>query len=138
MSGDTGIEGLEEIIMETRCRAGDLAVVIHAHYPSNIGRIVRVISPQDSKGDLVFLNAGAVWLTESSQPMTWSVGKRRIRRKRGPIPDTYLQPIRGNPVIQQCPIFRSKQEQASQFQNEPAHTEIDDPQRDAANLETDR
>ncbi|NEX60630.1 hypothetical protein [Noviherbaspirillum galbum] len=82
--------------MKPRCRAGDLAVVINAHHPSNVGHIVKVLAPDNGKGDLVFRNVGVVWLVESVRPMTWSIGSRRIRRKCGPVPDTRLKPIRGN------------------------------------------
>ncbi|MDQ9168996.1 hypothetical protein Q8A64_01095 [Oxalobacteraceae bacterium R-40] len=84
--------------MEPRCRAGDLAIVIVAHNRSNVGRIVKVLAQHDGKGDLFFHDHALVWVVEAPQPMTWSIGKRRIRRKRGPIPDSYLKPIRGNPI----------------------------------------
>jgi hypothetical protein len=84
--------------MESNCVAGDLAIVINAHHRCNIGRIVKVLAQHDGKGDLVFRDVGVVWLVESPQPMTWTIGKRRIRRKSGPVPDTYLKPIRGNQI----------------------------------------
>lgn len=81
-----------------RCRVGDLCVVIHAAHPSNLGHIVRILSPYDPCGsegcDIEMTDAD--WLVESAFPMTWSRGKhRRWRRKRGPVPDEYLQPLRG-------------------------------------------
>jgi hypothetical protein len=85
--------------MNPRCKPGDLAVVVDACYRTNLGRIVRVVAPHDGKGDLVFSRAGIVWLVQSPQPMTWTVGRKRYRRKRGPVPDACLKPIRGNPVV---------------------------------------
>lgn len=63
--------------MELRCTAGDLAIIIHAHHRTNLGRIVKVIAPHDSKGDLVFHDAGAIWLVECAQPLTWSIPYHR-------------------------------------------------------------
>lgn len=87
--------------METRCKAGDLAIVVHAFHRGNVGRIVEVVAPHDGSGDLVFKEKGVVWLVKCAHPMTWSVGQRRIRRKRGPVPDTMLWPIRGMPSTEE-------------------------------------
>ena len=82
--------------MTFKCKPGDLAVVISSINPCNQGRIVRVIESHNRRGDLIFpTDSGHVWLAESAQPMTWYLSKKRIRRKRGPIPDSCLQPIRG-------------------------------------------
>jgi hypothetical protein len=79
----------------TRCSVGDLAVVVSANHQCNLGLIVKVIAVHDGKGDLVYgAGAGPVWLVESAQPMTWNVKSRRFRRKRGPVPDCQLEPIR--------------------------------------------
>lgn len=83
-------------MVQTRCRAGDLAVVIDAVNASNVGLIVKVLALHDGKGDLFFgKEAGPVWLVESTQYMTWRIGKKRYRRKCGPVQDMLLQPIRG-------------------------------------------
>ena len=83
-----------------KCRVGDLAVVIDAEHGCNLGKIVRVIKPHDGSGDIVFWGADNVWLVECAHPLTWSVGKKRYRRKTGPAPDAQLQPIRGLPEKQ--------------------------------------
>lgn len=77
-----------------RCRVGDLCIVIQAVHPSNLGHIVRVLAPYDPQGcDLDM--AEADWFVESSQPLTWSRGDRHFwLRRRGPVPDEYLQPLR--------------------------------------------
>jgi len=77
------------------CRVGDLAVAISAQLRGNLGRIVRIVGPYDGKGICVFTNQGQVWTVKCDQPMTWQVGKKRFRRKSGPVPDNRLQPIRG-------------------------------------------
>jgi hypothetical protein len=78
-----------------RCKIGDMAVVIDAYHRCNLGNIVRVIEPHDGTGDLIFGSSdGHVWLVEAARPMTWTVKKKRYRRKVGPAPDNQLQPIR--------------------------------------------
>lgn len=81
-----------------RCRPGDLAVVIHAQFATNLGRIVRVVGFDDRKGDLQFPVQIPTWLVRCESPMTWRDPKKRYRRKQGPVPDAYLHPIRGNPI----------------------------------------
>jgi hypothetical protein len=88
------------MMSDCNCRPGDLAVVISARFPTNLGRIVKVIRPDDSKGDIRYAQNLRPWLVESAQPMTWHVGKQRLRRKRGPVPDAQLKPIRGYPPAQ--------------------------------------
>ena len=78
-----------------RCKPGDLAVVIHATFKTNLGHIVRVIRPSCGEGDLTYPAHMNTWLVESAEPLTWYRGKKRFRRKSGPVPDAQLQPIRG-------------------------------------------
>lgn len=84
--------------MGAQCKAGDLAIVVHAFHRGNLGRIVEVVGLHDGTGDLVFREGGVVWLVKCAQPMTWTVGKKRFRRKYGPVPDAVLKPIRGVPA----------------------------------------
>lgn len=99
---------------KTRCRPGDLAVVISANNPANLGRIVKVLALDDRSGDLKFSGEMLVWIVQSEQPMVWSVNKRIVRRKRGPVPDAQLQPIRGgrpasdNEALR-APLIRAKE-----------------------------
>ena len=59
--------------MNTRCKPGDLAIVIDAWHPCNLGTIVQVIRPADSSGDIIFdADAGLVWWCKSSRPMKWT------------------------------------------------------------------
>lgn len=124
--------------MTSRCKAGDLAVVVGAYYRSNLGRIVRVVAPHDGKGDIVFRGVGIVWLVHASQPMTWTVDRKRFRRKRGPVPDTYLVPIRGKPLTQRRTHSKRTQKdssakrrddlsQPSNLQSVSEYTGMDDP-----------
>jgi hypothetical protein len=81
---------------ELRCRPGDLAIVIQAQFPTNMGRIVRIIGVDDRKGDLLFPLQTPTWEVRCELPMTWRSDNKRFRRKQGPVPDACLQPIRGN------------------------------------------
>lgn len=82
--------------MTTRCKAGDLAVVVSAHNSENLGQIVSVIEAYDGRGPLVFgEECGFVWLCESPLIMAWQVNDRYFRARRGPVPDSSLKPLRG-------------------------------------------
>lgn len=80
--------------MPNRCKPGDLAIVIQARNPENVGLIVTVQSPFSPSADAQFAEGGMLWLCECSQPMTWVRGGRTFTARSGPIPDALLQPIR--------------------------------------------
>lgn len=79
-----------------KCRVGDLAVVVGAEYKSNLGKIVRVVEPHDGRGEIHFRNQGPIWWVESHSMLFWTKGRKRFRRRTGPVPDYILYPIRGN------------------------------------------
>jgi len=79
----------------SRCRPGDLAVVIEAKIKSNLGRIVRVIALHDGTGPLGAIGPKPVWLVSASTAMNWRIGSKRLSLKSGPVSDSCLQPIRG-------------------------------------------
>ena len=79
----------------TRCKKGDLAIVVNAFNKVNVGRIVRVIELHDGKGPLAMKNEGLVWLVSCPHRLKWTDGKKTYRRILGPAPDHRLQPIRG-------------------------------------------
>ncbi len=82
--------------MTTRCKAGDMAVVISAYNEENLGQIINVIEPYANQGPLVFgENDGFIWLCESPLIMVWQVKDRYYRARRGPVPDSSLKPVRG-------------------------------------------
>jgi len=80
---------------KTRCRPGDLAVVISANLPTNLGRVVLVIKPDDGNSDLRYPLDQNAWIVQADKPLVWLVDGKKVRRKRGPAPDAQLQPIRG-------------------------------------------
>lgn len=79
--------------MNTRCRPGDLAVVVQAQNTANIGLIVQVRGPYGQATE--FAVGGVVWDCVCAQPMTWVRSGRATKARSGPIPDSLLQPIRG-------------------------------------------
>lgn len=79
--------------MNTRCKPGDLAVVVQAQNPANLGLIVKVLAPYGQATE--FAAGGMVWDCECAQPMTWVRGGRATKARSGPVPDALLQPIRG-------------------------------------------
>ncbi|NPC56678.1 hypothetical protein [Caenimonas soli] len=82
--------------METVCRPGDLAVIIYAQNTSNLGLIVRVRRRDSGRGKLALKDAGPLWTCECAQPMMWTMDDKVFLRKRGPVPDSYMRPIRGD------------------------------------------
>jgi hypothetical protein len=79
------------------CKPGDLAVVVTAHNPENIGTILRVIKAHRDQNALVDFKGQHIWLAEAPRPMTYNVGGKLVKRKRGAVPDAILRPIRGLP-----------------------------------------
>lgn len=85
--------------MKKTCKPGDLAIVISAVNPENIGLIVEVLRPHVPVGKLVMKRDEPVWDVRCRTKMVWSyVGKKRRRVAfEGPAPDSFLWPIRGEP-----------------------------------------
>jgi hypothetical protein len=84
--------------MEPRCRPGDLAVIVFAENEQNIGLVVHVLRRHSGRGRLALKDKGPLWSVTCAQPMTYTLGGKYIFRTRGPVPDAYMQPIRGGPV----------------------------------------
>jgi hypothetical protein len=80
------------------CKPGDLAVVITAHNPENIGTILRVIKKHHNQNVLVDFKGSHIWMAEAPRPMLYDVGGKMVRRLKGAVPDTILRPIRGLPA----------------------------------------
>lgn len=78
--------------MGLRCRAGDLAIVLKAYCPENVGLFVNVIKLWGRNSD------GAVeWITESrvNAPAMLMNGSMEVRQMRYAIcRDDWMQPIR--------------------------------------------
>lgn len=80
--------------MKLRCQPGDIALVIRAEHLHNIGLIVRVIQPY-ADGDIELIDKGFLWEVDCRQLQMWMANGTVLWRHRGPVPDDYLLPIRG-------------------------------------------
>jgi hypothetical protein len=94
--------------MADRCKPDELAVVIRAQNKGNLGRIVKVLALHDRTGPLVYDPDITVWMTESAEPMMWTIEPKVYMQNFGPIPDSQLQPIRGQPAPKRKRARRTK------------------------------
>jgi hypothetical protein len=79
------------------CKPGDLAIIVRAILPENIGRIVEIVRLIGEALD----GLGPIWLVRGSQPLARSANKGSVRLddslERSFI-DAWLRPISGVPV----------------------------------------
>lgn len=84
---------------DLRCQVGDLAVVVRCYNLSNIGKIVRIVSPYSPESANYIPNDFGTydWVVVTYGHLTWLQlhPYKRWRRKRGPASDDNLSPIRG-------------------------------------------
>jgi hypothetical protein len=108
--------------METICRPGDLAIIVFADNSPNLGLIVRVLRRASGRGKLAKKGAGPLWTCRCARRMMWTVGDKVFLRRCGPVPDSYLQPIRGEqpPQPQLAAAWRSKQDDGPHQYHAPA------------------
>jgi hypothetical protein len=52
-------------MVKLNCKLGDLAVVVTAHNPENIGTIVRVIKKHHDQNALVDFKGSHIWMAEA-------------------------------------------------------------------------
>ena len=98
--------------MNTRCKPGDMAIVIDAQNPDNIGLIVRVLGLHDPETAHFKHDLGPIWTCECAQPMVWTREGRPHVARSGPIPDRLLQPIRGLPAPAQTRVLETAEADA--------------------------
>ena len=87
----------ENQMEKLNCSAGDLAIAIKAHNPSNIGSIVKVLRKHPNQYIIPDEIGQFIWMVEASHLLTYTKGGRIYRQKRGAVPDSYLKPIKGQP-----------------------------------------
>ena len=87
----------ENQMEKLNCSAGDLAIAIKAHNPSNIGSIVKVLRKHPNQYIIPDEIGQFIWMVEGSHLLTYTKGGRTYRQKRGAVPDSYLKPIKGQP-----------------------------------------
>ena len=83
------------------CKPGDLAVIVTAYNLENIGTILRVLKTHKNQKAVLADKEDHIWLAVAPRSMTYEVGGKLIRRKRGAVPDSVLRPIRGLPFSQE-------------------------------------
>ncbi len=54
----------------SRCKPGDLAVVVEAIVQSNAGYMVRVVALLDGKRPLAMIRQCLVWMVKTANPLT--------------------------------------------------------------------
>ena len=80
------------------CKLGDLAIIIEAFNPVNIGAVVKVIGKHRNQRVLCAASEEFIWLIEAPHPLTYKVKGKLVRKRKGGAPDSGLQPIRGLPL----------------------------------------
>ena len=95
------------------CKPGDLAFVVTAHNPENIGAILRVIRAHRDQNAMVDFKGQHIWLAEAPRFMTYSVGGKLVKRIRGVVPDAILLPIRGFPWADEIRTTKSVEDKVA-------------------------
>jgi hypothetical protein len=80
------------------CKPGDLAIVVDAYNPCNIGSILRVIKSHHNQRALSIETGDHIWTVQATHPQAYEKGQKIIWRIKGPVPDSVLRPIRGLPL----------------------------------------
>jgi hypothetical protein len=88
----------EKIMRKLNCKPGDLAIIVEAFNPVNIGAIVKVIGKHRNQRVLCASPEEFIWLIEAPHPLTYEVKGKLVRKRKGGVPDSVLQPIRGLPL----------------------------------------
>ena len=85
----------------SNCQPGDLAIVVQAYNACNVGTIVKVLRLNGDQAALYTPGADVIWLAEAAHLLTYDYGGELKRERTGPVPDSYLRPIRGNPKTEE-------------------------------------
>lgn len=79
------------------CKPGDLAILIRANLPENLGAILEVIRPCEHYG-------AEYWVCRSITPRRGVIGSRVVYAKtEHSAPDSWLMPISGMPIDDEVP-----------------------------------
>lgn len=81
-----------------KCHPGDLAIVVYAYNTVNIGTIVKVLAVHPDQLEIQCHPEDVLWTCQAAHPMTYSNDSKKKKFTTGPVPDTYLKPIRGEPM----------------------------------------
>jgi hypothetical protein len=105
---------------QLNCKPGDLAVIVDAYNPENIGTFVKVLKAHKNQFDLVKPEGDVLWLVEASRPMSYDVSGRINKRKKGVAPDSSIRPIRGITEFADIAVENFKQEIYKEFRRRQA------------------
>lgn len=86
-------------MQKLNCKVGDLAIVVSAKLPQNLGQIVEVIGPQTGK-PFALTEPGHVWQVRgvsgrASLYYMFDKDRRVVQHVEGPVPDCRLRPVSG-------------------------------------------
>ena len=91
--------------MTPKCMPGDLAVVVQAFNEVNVGSIVKVLTLYADQFELAVPGNDVLWTCRASHCLTYDYGGIKKVRITGPVPDSSLQPIRGEPIGHDIAMF---------------------------------
>ena len=78
------------------CRAGDLAIIVDAFTSDNIGMFVKVLGKHRNQSACPADEV--IWLVQAPHPMRYEKLGKITHKKKGPVLDSWLNPIRGYPL----------------------------------------
>lgn len=81
-----------------KCSPGDLAVIVYAYNTVNMGTIVKVLSVHPNQLEIQSRPDDVLWTCKAAHPMTYAICNKKKKIKTGPVPDSYMKPIRGEPM----------------------------------------
>ena len=81
-----------------KCSPGDLAVIVYAYNTVNIGTIVKVLAVHPNQLEIQSHPDDVLWTCQAAHPMTYAIGNKKKKINTGPVPDSYMKPIRGEPM----------------------------------------
>ena len=79
-----------------KCFEGDMAIIIDAYNPENIGKIVKVLRKQTMRERLRIRHQGTVWIVHSAEKLKWNMWGRHFMENFGPVPENQLQPLKSS------------------------------------------
>ena len=72
----------EKIMRKLNCKPGDLAIIVEAFNPVNIGAIVKVIGKHRNQKVVCAAPDEFIWLIETPHPLTYDIKENRfVKRK---------------------------------------------------------
>lgn len=86
--------------------AGNLAIIIDAYNPENIGKVVKLLRTQTMRERLRMRNQGKVWIVYSPEKLKWNMWGKYFHENFGPVPEIQMQPLHSaefHDFLKKCP-----------------------------------